>query len=130
MSSGEALRSIVIVDDEPGFTRLLKLNLERTGKYVVDVINDPLVALNHLTKVSPDLILLDVIMPGIDGSDLSVTIRQTPELAGIPVVFLTASVGIKNGQSDVVSKYDDHLLLAKPVDLSLLIEVIENALET
>lgn len=61
-------RRILIVDDEPSFVRLLKLNLERTGQFTVKEEHDGTKALPVATEFRPDLILLDMVMPKIDGS--------------------------------------------------------------
>ena len=86
------LRRILVVDDEAAFTRLLKINLESTRRYLVQVENDPTLALPAALDFHPELVLLDVMMPGIDGGDVVNRFRQHPDLRQIPVIFLTAAV--------------------------------------
>ena len=85
-------KRILVVDDEPSITRLLKLNLEQTGDYEVATENAPKAVLATAEKFRPDLILLDVMMPDLDGGNLTNAIQATPNLKGVPIVFLTAAV--------------------------------------
>jgi CheY-like chemotaxis protein len=64
-------KRILVVDDEPSITRLLKLNLEETNRYVVRTENDAKAALASAEVFQPDLILLDVMMPDLDGGQLA-----------------------------------------------------------
>lgn len=77
------------MDDEPAYTRLVKLNL---SDYDVREVNDPMSVLAAAREFQPDLLLLDVIMPGTDGGELAAKIRADPSLSRMPVVFLTAIV--------------------------------------
>lgn len=86
---------ILIVDDEVSATRLLKKNLEQTGAYLVRTENDSSMCLRAAIDFMPDIILLDVIMPGIDGGELAAMIRADARLKATPIVFLTA-VATKN----------------------------------
>ncbi len=83
---------ILVVDDEPNFTRLLKRNLEETGVYEVGEENCSTQALVAAQAFQPDLIFLDVMMPHLDGGDVATQIRADAALKDIPIVFLTAIV--------------------------------------
>ncbi len=83
-------KRILIIDDEPTFTHLLKLNLERTGEFEVQEENQGTLGLETAKKFKPDLILLDVIMPDIDGGALAAQIKDDKEVKHTPIVFLTA----------------------------------------
>src|ERR1041385_1981538 len=83
---------ILIVDDEESFTRLLKLNLEVGGAYRVRSENHAPHAVAAAKEFMPDLILLDVMMPEMDGGDVASALQADPELKHIPIVFLTAAV--------------------------------------
>lgn len=83
---------LLVVDDEPGFTRLLKLVLRQ---YDIQEVNDSLRTLETARAFQPDLILLDVIMPGLDGGNLAAKIKADPFLKHIPIIFLTAVVSPK-----------------------------------
>jgi CheY-like chemotaxis protein len=85
-------KNILIVDDEVSLTRLMRIALERTGKYEVRAENDSRVVLAAALEFKPDLIILDLIMPEQDGGDVAEALRKHPELKEIPIVFLSASV--------------------------------------
>jgi CheY-like chemotaxis protein len=69
-----------------------------------------------------------MVMPGVDGGELSAKIRQHPEFGEVPIIFLTALVGKKDGSENSVSQHGDRVLVAKPVDLPVLLKVIESEL--
>jgi CheY-like chemotaxis protein len=85
-------KRILVVDDEAQNTRLLKLYLERTNDYVVREENDARAALSVAEEFEPDLILLDVMMPGLDGGELAARFQASAKLKTVPTVFLTAAV--------------------------------------
>ncbi|SRR5581483_9355616 len=116
-------KRILIVDDEPGFTRLLKLTLERTGNFLVREENDGMHALETAREFMPDLILLDIVMPKIDGGDVARQIQRDMKLKNAKIVFLTAIVS-KNEATP------GHLIggfpfMAKPVSLDALTKFID-----
>jgi len=86
-----ATKRILIIDDEVGFTNLVKLNLEQTGRFVVGVVNESVDAMAVAEEFKPQLILLDVMMPGKDGGELLAELEVNEQLKNVPVLFLTAS---------------------------------------
>lgn len=114
-------KKILVVDDEVGFTSLLTMALSR---YEVLAENDALRALDVALQFQPDLILLDVLMPGMDGGDLATKMRAEPALERTPIVFLTAviSPAETGGGAKQIGAYP---FLAKPVDMQTLIACIE-----
>ena len=121
----DASRKILVVDDEKSFTDMLKLSLEATKKYTVRIVNDPNNAILAAQKFAPDLILLDIIMPSMEGPDIAIELKNTPELQNIPIVFLTATVTHEEveKQGGLIGV---HKFVAKPSKLIELIEVIED----
>jgi len=85
-------KRILVVDDEANITTLLRMLLERSADYQVQVENASTQALAVAEKFLPDLILLDVDMPGMDGGDLASRINESPTLRTVPIVFLTGAV--------------------------------------
>lgn len=117
-------KRILIVDDEASFTRMVKLNLEKTGQFEVREENKATYALPAAREFKPDLIILDVIMPNLDGGDIFGQLQNDRHLKGTPVIFLTATVspreaGVKGFNSGGA------LFLAKPVTVENLIACIQ-----
>jgi CheY-like chemotaxis protein len=119
---------ILLIDDEEGFTRLLKMNLEKSGKYEVMVENNSMRAHTTARHFLPDLILLDVVMPGLDGGDLLSRFGDDPSLRNVPVVMLTALVSRDDTSPQAVAQSGTISVLPKPVDLAKLTQVMEEAL--
>ena len=120
-------RRILIVDDTAADTRLLKVYLEQTNTYVVREENDAGRAVAAAEEFKPDLILLDVMMPGMDGGELAACFQAHPELNLVPMVFLTAAVTkeeVDAGGGDIGA----FPFLAKPVVLSEVVECLERHL--
>ena len=84
------LQKICYVEDDEDIQRIARLSLERVGKMQVEIVGDPLLAIDAILAFRPDLILLDWMMPGMDGPTLFKRLRETPELRDLPVVFITA----------------------------------------
>lgn len=83
-------KRILIVDDESGFTTLLKHSLESEGYYLVEEENEASHALIAAREFDPDLVILDVMMPEMDGSDVAAMLRADHRFKYTPIIFLTA----------------------------------------
>jgi len=121
-------KKILLIDDEAGFTELLKMNLERAGDFEVQIVNDSTTALATARVFAPDLILLDVVMPGMDGGDVQAALQGDPALAKVPVIMLTALVDSAELSEGAVAQSGSSVVLPKPVDLQLLLRVVEESL--
>lgn len=121
------MKKILVVDDEAGLTRLVKANLERTGRFEVRTENEGAKAIEAARQFRPDLIFLDVMMPDVSGADIAAALREDPQLRNIPHVFLTAIV-TRDETLATSSQIGGHLFLAKPVKTEQLIAVIEKVL--
>jgi len=121
-------KKVLLVDDEAGFTQLLKMNLEKSGGYEVMIENDSTQALAMALSFEPDAIVLDVVMPGMDGGDVQAQLQQSPKLSGVPVVMLTALVDSAELSEGAVAQAGSTTVLPKPVDLSLLLRVLDDML--
>jgi CheY-like chemotaxis protein len=120
-------KRILIVDDEPKFTQMVRFNLEKTGAYEVMEVNHPKQALEAATLFKPDLVLLDVMMPGMDGGDVAAQLKRDPGLKDVPIMFVTAAVTRnESGQNGYRSGGD--LFLAKPITLDALLAAIDDNL--
>ncbi len=87
----QPIHKILIVDDEPDIVELLQYNLSKAG-YEVSTAEDGEAAVEKARKIIPDLILMDIMMPKMDGVEASRMIREIPELAETYIIFLTARV--------------------------------------
>jgi two-component system, OmpR family, response regulator len=85
-------KRILVVDDETANTRLLKLYLEQTNRYEVREENSSKAAVSTAEAFQPHLILLDVMMPGMDGGEVAARFKANAKLKDVPIVFLTATV--------------------------------------
>jgi DNA-binding response OmpR family regulator len=83
------MKKILAVDDEPSIRRLVEVNLQRAG-YAITTAPDGQEALNQIARERPDMVLLDVMMPRMDGFELLRRLKADPATAGIPVLMLTA----------------------------------------
>ena len=119
-----AKKRILIIDDEPSFTRLLHHSLEMIGDYEIREENDGDRAVQVVREFKPHLILLDVIMPGKDGGEIAAEIANDQSLKGTPIVFLTAAVS-KKEVGDQGKIIGGRSFLAKPVSLAEVTRVIE-----
>jgi CheY-like chemotaxis protein len=84
------LQRICYVEDDEDIQRIVRMSLERIGKMTVELVSDPLVAVAAITAFKPDLVMLDWMMPGMDGPTLFRKMKQLPEVSALPVVFITA----------------------------------------
>ena len=118
---------ILIIDDEVSFARLLKLNLEQTGAYEVRTEHQGALGLVAARAFKPDLILCDMIMPDVGGSEVASRIKAERGCTEIPIVFLTAAVSREQvaSQGGVIG---GHPFIAKPVTVEDVIRHIEEHL--
>ena len=118
---GMSNSKILVVDDDPSLSRLVAVILNRMGGYDVLEENRSFAALTTARSFRPDLILLDVDMPGKDGGAVAAELGNDPLFAHTPIVFVTSLIskgeaGIRNGER----------FLSKPVDPNLLLETVRS----
>ena len=90
--TGEREKRILIIDDNIEFSNLVRSKLQETGRYEVRVENDGLPGIETARTFKPDLILLDVVMPDMDGPEVAEKIQEDNTIANVPIVFLTSIV--------------------------------------
>jgi len=122
----EEKRRILIVDDDRDSTHLIKILLEKISHYLVLEENDAAKAHESARDLRPDLILLDIMMPQIDGGDVAAQIDADPGLQRTPIIFLTALVTKAEAKAGL--HIQGHPVLAKPIDIPELINRIEENL--
>ena len=112
---------ILVVDDEPGITELLSDLLEFHGHPVV-ITNDARSALDFLRLRRPDLILVDLMMPAIDGLSLALTLRHDPRARGIPLIAMSAS----DSALELANRTGDFdAIINKPFENDQLVSTVE-----
>jgi CheY-like chemotaxis protein len=117
-------KKILIIDDEEYFTRMVKLNLEKTGKYEVKTENKGALGLAAAKEFKPDLILLDILMQDLEGGEVAKQIKNDKDTKGIPIVFLTA-IATKEQVDASRGVIGGYPFIAKPVFEGELIDCIE-----
>lgn len=120
-------KRILVVDDEPALTRMVKLNLERTGNYEVRTENQGSMAVQAAREFKPDLIFLDVMMPDMTGDEISAQLKEDEELSQIKFIFMTAIV-TRDETESMGSNIGGNEFLAKPVKTDELLATIERVL--
>jgi CheY-like chemotaxis protein len=120
-------RKVVIVDDERDFCYFIKMNLEATGDFEVSVCCDSTEAVGHVKKLHPDLVLLDILMPGLSGPEIAEELGDKVDTREIPVVFLTA-VATEEDTEERDNVIGGNYVVAKPVKITKLRDVINKAL--
>ena len=84
------LNRICYVEDDEDIQRIVRMSLERVGKMTVEVVGDPLKAIDAMVAFGPELVMLDWMMPGMDGPTLFLKMREDQRTRDLPVVFITA----------------------------------------
>ncbi len=118
-------KTILIVDDEPDLIEIAQTYLEEAG-YKILSATDGLKGLKMAKELKPDLILLDIVMPGMDGLEMLQVLRGTPGLSTTPVIMLTAKGRTDNiFESERLHAVD---FLIKPFVVEELLETVRKAL--
>lgn len=125
VSETERKPRVLVVDDEPDLLVLLEEHLNQEG-YEVVTAGTGMAAINQARDQRPDVILLDVMMPGVSGFDVCNILQDFPETAGIPVIFLTAVAETKRKVMGLNLGADDYI--TKPFDLHELAARVKAAL--
>lgn len=119
------MAKILIADDDPTIIMLLQVNLEMEG-YDVVTAADGQIAVEQAAAEHPDLIILDIMMPRMDGWAAQEALAASPALSAIPVIFLSAraqQADLRRGYEAGVAEY-----VTKPFDPTALLEIISQVL--
>ncbi|HET7461592.1 MAG TPA: response regulator [Longimicrobium sp.] len=126
MAAADSKGTILVVDDNPDNVEILRAFLESRG-YAVAQAPDGRTALAQMEQVRPELVLLDVMMPGMDGWQVCRTIKNHPEFGGSTrVVMVTAKGAFEDKFEGLRSGADDYVV--KPVDFKDLLDKVERNL--
>ena len=115
----QSLQRVLMVEDDPDIQIVARMALEAVGGYTVEICSGGQEALQNVERFGPDLVLLDVMMPGMDGPTVLRHLRERPATAQLPVVFMTAKAQAHEissyramGALDVISKPFDPMQLS------------------
>ena len=120
-------KKILVIDDEPDVVSFLSTFLSDEGFQVFVARNGP-DGLEKAAKEIPDLITLDITMPGMSGIEVLTTLRREPQLSAIPVIVVTGVAGFKK-LMEYRKVRPPEGFIEKPIDLMLLMTSIEKVLE-
>lgn len=120
-------KKILLVDDEKDFCFFVKQNLEKRERFEVSVAYDGETGLTLAGQNRPDLIILDVMMPGMSGPDVADRLLQDERLKSVPVIFLTALVTEEEIGMRLMREIGGRNFIAKPIDADALVACIDNS---
>ena len=118
---------ILIVDDDANVSQLVAIMLEKARLYSTAVENRPTFALRTAIIFKPDLVLLDVDMPGLDGGAVATLLRDHPPLEDVPIIFFTSLVSPGDAEETMIIRGGERFL-SKPIDAAVLVRSIESVL--
>jgi len=116
-------RSILVVDDDVDTSQMVKMMLEKTGLYAVSICNRGSEALKVIQTMRPELVLLDIMMPDADGTDIADQIQKDKSLALTRIVFMTSLVSQKEVNKNSV--IGGHSFISKPISGEVLLERVK-----
>ena len=117
------MKKILIIDDEEELCSFIKLNLERREDFEVHVCTDSRGAIRSAKQLHPDLILLDIVMPGISGTDIARGLKNDMDTQKIPIVFLKGRSSKEEAEDRQYITVVDHIV-TKPVMLNEILIII------
>jgi len=118
------MRKILVVDDDPAFVRMLKLNIESMGGYKVFTEDRGSRAVKAARECHPDLVLMDLLMPDMLGGDAAIELHADPALRDTKVVFLTSLMN-KSEERQSVKGTGKQSLFSKPISRADLVAIFE-----
>lgn len=121
------ITKVLLIDDEVDFTELLAANLEDSG-YEVRQINDPTKTLREARAFRPDICIIDLVMPRMDGGDVVSALKADPDLADTPVLMLTALVEENPEDPGELQMRGGLPFVSKTSDLEVIINAIKTQL--
>ena len=121
-------KRILVVDNEPAATRMVRMALERYSVFEVCEVNDSRGALTAARIFRPDLVLLDIEMPGLDGSEVARQLRAEETFQQTPIIFMTSLVTEEEAGYRIFA--GGSRVLAKPITMNKLVRCVGDLLNT
>lgn len=116
------MKKILLIDDEPDIVQLTAKRLTHAG-YEVVCYESGLGAFEEVLRVKPDLILLDIRLPGISGLEVYENIKINKKTKSIPIIFFSANISLKD---ECLRKHKAQYFIKKPYDAQYLLEIIKS----
>ncbi len=126
MNTVADIKQVLLVDDDLNIRTLAQMGLEGLTDWKVELAGSGAEALSKATELKPDLIILDVMMPGMDGPTTLSELRKVEALAGIPVIFMTAKA--QTHEVELYQKMGAKGIITKPFDPMTLPDDIQGIL--
>jgi DNA-binding response OmpR family regulator len=121
------LKKVLIIDDEQSITRLLKFALEKTGLYAVSMENEGEKAMAAIRSVNPDVLILDVNLPGMSGGEIAAALKEDGNFSKLPIIFLTGNISEDEVQAGLT--ISGHPAMAKPINMDKLLKCIATSIK-
>jgi len=121
-------KRILLVDDEKDYCYFMSRNLEATSEFSVIIAHEGQEGINLARKEHPDLILLDIVLPGISGTDVASALLKDPLTSRIPIIFLTAVVTQRELGVKAVKKIGGNNFIAKTAQIEEVAKAIKKLL--
>lgn len=120
-------KKVMVVDDDKNFLELVKLNLEETGEYEVVALLNAKDIISQVIRLKPDIILLDILMPVMDGIEVCDILNDNPDTRGIPIIIVSSL----DKAVDKLKAYKRGVIdfLVKPIEKDNLIAKLEKMLK-
>jgi PleD family two-component response regulator len=123
----ESKRSILLVDDDADSSQMTKMILEKTGLYTVSICNRGSEAFQIIQNTRPELVLLDVVMPDVDGAEIADQIRKDKSLEATRFIFMTSLISPEEvSESSLIG---GHPFIPKPVSAEILLKRVKGFFE-
>lgn len=126
MTNSINIKQILLVDDDMNIRTLAQMGLEGLTDWKVELASSGAEAVAKATEMQPDLIILDVMMPGMDGPTTLTELRKVESLAGTPVIFMTAKA--QSHEVELYQKMGARGIITKPFDPMTLPDEIQGIL--
>ncbi len=119
------MKKILLVDDQINFIKMISIKLSKLGYSILTAENGE-IALNIANEKKPDLIIMDIMMPVMDGFTAAAELKENPKTASIPLIFLSAKGSINDQEKAKELGASD--FIAKPFSPKVLVEKIQNTI--
>ena len=119
------MKRVLVAEDDPDTATAIKATLEERLSITVDHVTNGALVLDHIAAIHPDLVILDVSMPGLNGIDVFDLLRGSPSFVDVPVLFLTA---MPDRAEQAFARFGVSDVMAKPFEADALVSRVDDLL--